>query len=122
MVPTDPLTKTQMVAVAFNTQRSLHFVMSAEGSEDGPCPDFMRMIGYDNKWSVGRLMQLKQVGVRYAPRDPMPREATACPRCRRNIVCPSVDPRAWQEHFGMAVQRAAGQPQRCAVCMVGCVI
>ena len=41
MVPTDPMTRGQMVAVAFNTQRSLHFVMSAEGSEDGPCPDFL---------------------------------------------------------------------------------
>ena len=122
MVPTDPLTRGQVVAVAFNTQRSLHFVMSAEGSEDGPQLDFMRMIGYDNKWCVGRLMQEGPVGLRYAPRVPIPRGAIACPQCRRSIPCPSVDAHAWQEHFGLAVQRAAGVPERCSVCMQGSVI
>ena len=121
-VPTDPLVHDKLVAVAFNTQRSLHFVMSAEGSEDGPQPDFLRMIGYDNKWSVGRIMQEGPVGLRYAPRNPTPRGAIACPQCRRCIPCPSVDPQAWQEHFGLAIQRAAGVAQQCAECMQGSVV
>ena len=121
-MPTDPLVHDKLVAVAFNTQRSLHFVMSAEGSEDGPQPDFLRMIGYDNKWSVGRIMQEGPVGLRYAPRNPTPRGAIACPQCRRCILCPSVDPQAWQEHFGLAIQRAAGVAQQCAECMQGSVV
>ena len=47
-------------------------------------------------------------GVRMAPACPLFREPVQCSRCEAWVASPSVSAQGWLDHFGFAVQSAAG--------------
>ena len=115
-IPTDLCNNTSGLLVSFDPASQLHWVDSAEGAES-PCdPDFLRDLCFNNRWLAGALGGDLPRGVRMAPACPLFREPVQCSRCEAWVASPSVSAQGWLDHFGFAVQSAAGRAPVCMQC------
>ena len=117
-IRTDPLHPLCVIQVDFCPTKALHWVESAPGTEGNVDDGFVRDIPFDNSWLTGVLLGGRPVGIRLAPREPLPREPIRCTVCGLHVGCPAQNPVHWVNHFGAAVQRAIGLPAfSCYDCM-----
>jgi hypothetical protein len=109
-----------LLIVGFNPTKQLHWVDSRGGAAVDKTG--LRVIPYNPSWACEKVLKAMtdpyapHAYVRLAPLNPKNRNPIRCTYCKRFVGCPTIHPKEWVEHFGCAVQAAAGRRFECISC------